>query len=186
MLELGTWTTRTADEILDNNNVCGCFLGDGCEYTSVKAYAMKPINGNAAGQRNSNVEYGNGDRTVESGRISAAWCLEQCMQNFPQSSKKFVGMSRWNGHCYCFGVGGSCTSVDAYAEDRLYELVRPDCGVAHSTDGIADGTNCTCSTGYKGSITWDGDTASGTCSPGKLKKRSFTHATLTRKLTHRM
>ena len=184
MLGLGTWIPRSQNDLLSQNNLCGCFLGDGCGSTSVKAWALKPINGNAAGIRSYNPSAES--IGVEAGRFSAQWCLEQCMQDFPQSSKKFVGMSRHSGHCYCVEEGPTCESFDGYAYDRMYELVRPNCGVKHSTDGIADGTNCTCSTGFKGSITWEGNTASGTCSPGKLKKRSFTHATLTRKHIHRM
>ena len=105
--------------------------------------------------------------------------MEQ-MKGHSECSKQFVGIANVNGHCWCMKAGGNCgVNIDHILRNSgyLFQLSLPSCNVDNTDQGY--GTNCTCSTGFKGSIAWAGDTASGDCSEGELKTRSLKHA-----LTH--
>lgn len=151
----------------------GCWFGTkGCVGAN-EAYALAPFNGQPTGSHSPSYLF----TDKEDARISVAWCLEQ-MKNHDECSKQFIGVANSNGHCWCAKKGGDCyndqTIGSLTSRGHFFELSLPSCDIQNSFQ--EQGTNCTCLPGFKGSITWVGDTASGDCSPGELKTRPFAHA----------
>ena len=94
-----TWTD--ADPAA--NQMCdGCWFGSSACVGAEKAYALAPVNGQVNGMDMPGVAISKKDA-----RISVAFCAER-MQNEPNCSKQFVGVSKKNGQCWCAKANDNC------------------------------------------------------------------------------
>ena len=80
----------------------GCWFGSSACVGAEKAYALAPVNGRANGMGMSGVAI-----SIEDARVSVAYCADQ-MKNELNCSKRFIGVSKKNGQCWCAKASDNC------------------------------------------------------------------------------